>query len=1097
MIQKKHAFAMLLVCLLLLQTVSAVYPKRALADPPPAGNLLVNPGFEQLVGGLPDVWYIPVAQRATTKAAAAAAYSGSYGISIEAATSANPWIMQKVQVQEGAAYEVAAMFKAVGAVTGQVGMKIEYYADIDGKTSLGGYPFKAPAAHLDGQWHIYAAETEAPAGARYMFAYYRLYGTGTVYLDDASVVKKRDKPELTLKPDRLNYYSEQTAGHALLELLPDDGLFAGRTVDVRITDAAGGAPVFSRSGLAASAAMDVVFDPSVMTTGRPYRIEAVFKEATGTIRSQKEQTLYRWNRPSAIRADRTLTVNGEPFFPVIAYHAGVDDYPLLNQLGVNTVQGPRTSNAAQLQATLDAAQANGLKAMVVLYFDAADKLGTIQSIVTQFKSHPAVLTWMIMDEPTINGISQDALLDVYRLVRSIDSVHPAYIVESDKAAYGSSAQATDVLTTDVYPYALPAPQIERVGDWIREAYTATGGVQPVWTLLQTYRPLTDQPTVGQVRNMAYQSLLAGAKGIGYYSLHDPNWELRQTDLWPGLTAFSAEMKLISDLTLKGTRADLSIGADTQWGVWHLGAETYAVALNVRKEERTVDIPFAAKGSVVERVYGGAHDRWGTWGNALTARLGPEEAQVFRITSFKAEAGRAVAENAAAAGLLSAADWQTLTGSLGARLQTLVQKLDAAQPVEQAATDDAVAAVTQLAQMQAWLDSQTDAALGGKRAQLKQAVERIGGIVAPIAGSTILLEAWTTPGQVASGDSWLLHVRVSNAGSKMVQNARLDLRLPAAFQQPDVQRTIGTLTAGTGSSYTETFAVPASVAASVYEIAAELSYSYDGQPLVRSGAARLAVLSPVQAKLSPGSIQAGGTGSYPFTVKLKNVSAHPVTVGLTYSQAGPLGVTLPATVSLAVYEEKTIQGSINVPSSFDEGIYGLTIAVSADGLVRHLLPLPVKIDRNPIVNPSFELLKPGTSQPEGWNLNSNTWDRNVAHSGQASVRMNPDSANANNTILTNSASFVPVVPGKTYALRGWVKNNATAGAVSLGVRQLKAGNGTISYTWQAAGLHTDWEQVELIFTAAPNAVAIGIYGSISQTANDYAWIDDLELHEIQP
>ncbi|WP_274381455.1 hypothetical protein [Paenibacillus mesophilus] len=37
-------------------------------------------------------------------------------------------------------------------------------------------------------------------------------------------------------------------------------------------------------------------------------------------------------------------------------------------------------------------------------------------------------------------------------------------------------------------------------------------------------------------------------------------------------------------------------------------------------------------------------------------------------------------------------------------------------------------------------------------------------------------------------------------------------------------------------------------------------------------------------------------------------------------------------------------------------------------------------------------------------------------------------------------------------------------------------------------------VELSFTAASNAVAIGIYGSMSQTANGYAWIDDLELHE---
>jgi hypothetical protein len=119
-----------------------------------------------------------------------------------------------------------------------------------------------------------------------------------------------------------------------------------------------------------------------------------------------------------------------------------------------------------------------------------------------------------------------------------------------------------------------------------------------------------------------------------------------------------------------------------------------------------------------------------------------------------------------------------------------------------------------------------------------------------------------------------------------------------------------------------------------------------------------------------------------------------------------------------------------------------------------------------------------------------------YEGQSFVRKNVGQITVVPAILTNSASFVPVEPGKAYVLRGWVKNSSTAGAVSLGVRQLKAGNGTISYTWQAAGLDTDWEQVELTFTAAPNAVSIGIYGLIDQTANDYAWIDDLELHEKQ-
>ncbi|MDF2648777.1 MAG: hypothetical protein K0Q73_4582, partial [Paenibacillus sp.] len=156
--------------------------------------------------------------------------------------------------------------------------------------------------------------------------------------------------------------------------------------------------------------------PSVMELGQTYVLSAELKDAAGEIISREERKLYRWNRPTMLPQNGPVQVGGQPFFPVIAYHTYPDDFPYLTQIGVNTIQGVNTASEATLQTLLDAAHANGLKVLQTLYLNmqVKENFALTEQMVTRFKSHPALLGWMIMDEPTYNGIPQSEILEAYK-----------------------------------------------------------------------------------------------------------------------------------------------------------------------------------------------------------------------------------------------------------------------------------------------------------------------------------------------------------------------------------------------------------------------------------------------------------------------------------------------------------------------------------------------------------------------------------------------------------------------------------------------------------------------------------------------------------
>lgn len=96
-------------------------------SPAPAGNMLVNAGFETVSNGAPTGWTaIGNTWTEAAKAASEAARTGSYGVSIQTTAANNPWVQQGIPVEEEATYSISSWFKAIG-VSGAPGYKIEFY----------------------------------------------------------------------------------------------------------------------------------------------------------------------------------------------------------------------------------------------------------------------------------------------------------------------------------------------------------------------------------------------------------------------------------------------------------------------------------------------------------------------------------------------------------------------------------------------------------------------------------------------------------------------------------------------------------------------------------------------------------------------------------------------------------------------------------------------------------------------------------------------------------------------------------------------------------------------------------------------------------
>ncbi|NOY57411.1 MAG: hypothetical protein GXO75_00560, partial [Calditrichaeota bacterium] len=89
-----------------------------------------------------------------------------------------------------------------------------------------------------------------------------------------------------------------------------------------------------------------------------------------------------------------LLEKDKPFFPIGTYGAPVEDYGVLKKAGYNFV-------VASIK-DLDKVQQAGLKAAVSVHGSKEDGFKNVRETIAKYKNHPAVLCWMLYDEPAYN-----------------------------------------------------------------------------------------------------------------------------------------------------------------------------------------------------------------------------------------------------------------------------------------------------------------------------------------------------------------------------------------------------------------------------------------------------------------------------------------------------------------------------------------------------------------------------------------------------------------------------------------------------------------------------------------------------------------------
>jgi len=276
---------------------------------------------------------------------------------------------------------------------------------------------------------------------------------------------------------------------------------------------------------------------------------------------------------------------------------------------------------------LEAASQHGLQLWLALAGVDNDlsKQALLDRIVNTVKGHPGLGAWKGADEPAHGHVAAAGCLAVYRHLRSIDPDHPVVLIEAPRgpspnpqsrdtrltvAAVRPYAPACDIHGIDIYPVSKPPglhaggppvnTDISVVGDMTRLIRSASPG-KPAWTTLQIAwsgsippHPIVF-PTFVQARFMAYDAIVAGARGLFFFGGHIKaamsaadrqlgwNWTFWQHALHPLLQELTDAQHMqaltapISARTIKASAADVAVSAR------EAGGFLYAIA--VRRSPR--------------------------------------------------------------------------------------------------------------------------------------------------------------------------------------------------------------------------------------------------------------------------------------------------------------------------------------------------------------------------------------------------------------------------------------------------------------------------------------------------------------------------------
>jgi hypothetical protein len=296
-----------------------------------------------------------------------------------------------------------------------------------------------------------------------------------------------------------------------------------------------------------------------------------------------------------------ITVNGQPFFPILMYDVPVDVDSLrrFRAHGFNVLSAPRVEDAELLRAhgfyaaVHPAAEGQNLAGVLFGVGMDSPALNWKDDLLARCKAELAQLQRKCPQRPIFHAIGY--------WENEPDGVFANLLPSKER--YEDLVKTLDVSAPYLYP--LPHQPIHSVGDAVRRANEASGGKKALVPVLQLFvwKPEDPYPTPAELKCMVYQSLIHGADGIAYYSYNyvtgkkDTNIAREQPDLWRSVRLLNAEISQIGEFLLEA-RPDASIQLaapeDVDRRITRKDASTLILLTNPTQEDRSIKVRVPAE-----------------------------------------------------------------------------------------------------------------------------------------------------------------------------------------------------------------------------------------------------------------------------------------------------------------------------------------------------------------------------------------------------------------------------------------------------------------------------------------------------------------------
>jgi hypothetical protein len=327
---------------------------------------------------------------------------------------------------------------------------------------------------------------------------------------------------------------------------------------------------------------------------------------------EKPHQDHKKNPVTYLTDDGTLIHNGHSFFPIGLYHVG--DYALkqlkqnspefnwdldilmqhVKEHGFNTVHTMLIPDKRYIEL----ADRHGLK--VISEFKpnlcgGPEELTKLRKSVEQLRNINCIIAWYLIDEPAAKFSKE--LHKAYKTVKDVDS-RPVMVTIHNPAYFKQLSVGLDIFAPDPYPLIEKGDKaISTVTDWLHEANKAAS--KPIWLVPQCFAAdgRWREPTPDELRNMVYQGLVGGAKGIIYYAFTSgepytrhgskfKQWFLPESNLWQSVKELNQEIASLTPVLLSPKcLGNTSVGDSAICFLEkHYNGKTYILAVNIMREK---------------------------------------------------------------------------------------------------------------------------------------------------------------------------------------------------------------------------------------------------------------------------------------------------------------------------------------------------------------------------------------------------------------------------------------------------------------------------------------------------------------------------------